>query len=401
MARDSMYGHIDNVDGWVTCVYTGRTAFFNTRAGATANGFNCEHTWPQSFSGEAEPMKSDIFHLYPSDETANNKRANLDFGIVVSPTWSVGGSKLGTDSEGQTVFEPRDVHKGNVARSHFYYIIRYDGNYNLYQDPAKMEAHFRSWHVSDSIDSAEEQRNEDIFNMQYNRNPFIDHPELADRISSFFGTATREPTPEIATIPGAIDMGLVGFNLTVHRYIAVINTGTDTLDVTSISSTDPDFGLDKAGMSLAPETYDYVRVTYTSGETELTDSTNIVISSNDDDESPITVPVTVEVGDVSGVKETGTPVAGICLYQNRPNPFSGVTRIAFDLPGPSRVTLHVYDARGRVVRRLLDGAQIPAGHHVVEWGGTNNLGLMVSPGLYFFRMETGTYSETRRTVFTR
>lgn len=400
-ARDSMYGHIDNVDGWVECVYTGRTAFFNTRAGATANGFNCEHTWPQSFSGEAEPMKSDIFHLYPSDETANNKRANLDFGIVVSATWSVGGSKLGTDSEGQTVFEPRDVHKGNVARSHFYYIIRYDGNYNLYQDPAKMEGHFRSWHVSDPVNSAEEQRNEDIFNMQYNRNPFIDHPGLADRISSFFGTATHELSPEIATAPGAIDMGLVGFTMTVHTYVAVLNTGTDTLDVTSIASTNPDFGLNKTSMSLAPETYEYVRITYTSGEVELMDSTSIVILSNDDDESPVTVPVTVEVGDVSGINETERGPAGIFLYQNRPNPFSKATRIRFDLPEPARVTLRVYDAHGRMVKQLVAGAPKPAGSHLLEWDGTNGVGQIVSPGLYFARMETGTYTKTRRMVFMR
>ena len=47
-ARDKMYGSIDNVNGDVECVYTGRTATFNTRPGANTNSFNCEHTWPQS-----------------------------------------------------------------------------------------------------------------------------------------------------------------------------------------------------------------------------------------------------------------------------------------------------------------------------------------------------------------
>ena len=42
-ARDQMYGNLDNVNGQVTCIYTGRVATFNTRAGATANNFNCEH----------------------------------------------------------------------------------------------------------------------------------------------------------------------------------------------------------------------------------------------------------------------------------------------------------------------------------------------------------------------
>ena len=196
-----MYASIDNVGGWVECVYTGRTAYFNTRAGATANGFNCEHTWPQSFSDEAEPMRSDIFHLYPTDETANSRRADLDFGIVTTVSWTVGGSKLGTDAQGQQVFEPRDVHKGNVARSHFYYAIRYNGLYNEYVNPTKMETHLRAWHVSDPVDSAEQARNQHIYTLQHNRNPFIDHPELVDRISSFFGTATRALAPEIAVAP--------------------------------------------------------------------------------------------------------------------------------------------------------------------------------------------------------
>jgi endonuclease I len=384
LARDHMYGSIDNVDGWVECVYTGRTAFFNTRAGATANNFNCEHTWPQSFSGEAEPMRSDIFHLYPSDVTANSMRANLDFGIVVSQTWGVGGSKLGTDSDAQMVFEPRDVHKGNVARTHFYFIIRYDGNYNSYVDPAKMETHFRSWHVSDPVDSAEEQRNEDIFDLQHNRNPFIDHPALADRISSFFGTATHDLSPEIATAPAAIDMGIVGFNLTAHAYIAVVNTGDDTLDVSSIASTDPDFGVDKVVMTLAPEAYDYIRVTYVSGSVEVVDSTDIVILSNDSDESPITVPVAVEVADVSGIDETETRPAGIYLRQNRPNPFSRRTTVAFALDRAADVDLSVYDIEGRLVTRLVDGERLASGDHRRVFV-TGNL----PSGVYYYRLTAG------------
>jgi len=395
-ARDHMYGHIDNVDGWVECVYTGRTAFFNTREGATANNFNCEHTWPQSFFSEAEPMKSDIFHLYPTDMNANGMRANLDFGIVVNQTWSVGGSKLGTDSDGQTVFEPRDVHKGNVARSHFYFIIRYDGNYNSYVDAAKMETHFRSWHASDPVDSAEEQRNEDIYDLQYNRNPFIDHPALVDRISSFFGTATHSPSPEIAVGPASVDMGIVGFDLTAEAYIAVANTGDDTLDVTSITSTNPDFGVDKAAITLVPEDYDYIRVTYVTGSVGATDSTDIVISSNDSDESPITVPVVIEVADVSGVDDAQDAVAGIRLYRNRPNPFSRRTAIAFTLDRAADVDLSVYDVKGKLVTRLVDGVRLTAGDHTSEFF-TGNL----PSGVYYCRLRAGARVLTRPMVILR
>jgi deoxyribonuclease-1 len=381
VARDHMYGHIDNVDGWVTCVYTGRSAFFNTREGATANGFNCEHTWPQSFSNEAEPMKSDLFHLYPTDELANNKRADYDFGVVVTPSWMNGGSKLGVDSEGQTVFEPRDVHKGNVARTHFYYIIRYDGNYNLYQSPAKMEAHFREWHVSDPVDSAEMKRNGDIYALQHNRNPFIDHPELVDRISSFFGTAVHDLEPEIAIAPGAIDMGVMDFGTTAHVYIAIINTGTDTLEVPSIESGNPGFSVNRTGMSLAPESYDYVRVAYTSGEMARLDSTDILISSSDDDEGSVAVHVRVQVGDLSGIGGPETRESRPALYQNRPNPFSRETSIVFSLDRTASVDLSIYDISGRLIRRLIAGEMLSQGEHRAEFASGD-----LPPGIYYARL---------------
>ena len=65
IARDNMYGTLDNHYGQVECVYTGRSATFNTRAGANANNINCEHTFPQSKFNSAQPMKSDIHHLFP------------------------------------------------------------------------------------------------------------------------------------------------------------------------------------------------------------------------------------------------------------------------------------------------------------------------------------------------
>jgi endonuclease I len=397
IARDHMYGSIDNDDtcpecpetGCVECVYTGRIGCFNTRAGATDNGFNCEHTWPQSFSGEMEPMKSDIFHLYPSDMTANNMRGSFDFGVVTSATWSQGGSKLGTDSLGQTVFEPRDVHKGNVARTHFYYVIRYDGNYVGYVDPPKMEAHFRNWHVSDAVDSAEEQRNEDIYALQYNRNPFIDHPEFVDRISSFFGTAVWEMEPEIAVSPLQIDLGTIGFNTAAYYYVAVINTGTDTLSVSSVSSTNPDFTVDKPSMDLAPEIYEYVRVTYASAEVDLRDSTMILISSNDSDENQIQIPVTVEVSELAGID--GDISSGIYLHQNYPNPFGPKTTIAFSLDRPTAVDLVIYNVEGQKVGHIIHDALMLPGAHRVPFDGSD-----LPSGVYYYRLSAGDRVLTKR-----
>lgn len=94
-ARDEMYSYIDNNSGQVSCVYTGRTATFNSRAGANANNINAEHTMPQSTFGSVSPMQTDIHHLFPCDASTNSVRSNNPFGYVNNATWSVGGSKYG------------------------------------------------------------------------------------------------------------------------------------------------------------------------------------------------------------------------------------------------------------------------------------------------------------------
>lgn len=182
-ARDQMYGNLDNVNGNVTCVYTGRTAQFNTRSGATSNNFNCEHTWPQSMFSQNEPMRSDIHHLYSTDETANGKRDNDPFGRVSSPSWSVGGSKWAN-----SVFEPRDEQKGNTARSMFYMAIRYQ-NYGSFLN--SQESVLREWNKKFAPDATSLKRNNGIFALQKNRNPFVDHPGFADRIWSISTTSNR------------------------------------------------------------------------------------------------------------------------------------------------------------------------------------------------------------------
>lgn len=150
-ARDKMYGDIDNKGGKVECVYTGRTATFNSRSGANDNSFNCEHTWPQSLFNSNEPEKADIHHLFPTDVTANGKRGNYPFGVVTSPSWEVGGSKLGSN-----LFEPRDEHKGDVARALFYFGIRYS-NYSSFL--TNQESKLREWAYQFPPDATDSLRN--------------------------------------------------------------------------------------------------------------------------------------------------------------------------------------------------------------------------------------------------
>jgi len=212
-ARDEMYGSIDNTGGQVECVYTGRRATFNTRSGANSNSFNTEHTFPQGFFNRNEPMRSDIHHLFPTDVTANSTRGNKPFGVVTNASWNQGGSKSNNSR-----FEPRDVHKGDVARSMMYFVLRYRDYSNHFRG---QEAVLRQWHEQDSVSAKERNRNQDIYNLQKNRSPLIDYPQLEKRISNFtqnssapvrFRTYYSDDTLGLLLKPGVYSYRFVMYN---------------------------------------------------------------------------------------------------------------------------------------------------------------------------------------------
>ena len=83
------------------------------------------------------------------------------------------------------------------------------------------------------------------------------------------------------------------------------------------------------------------------------------------------------------------------LYQNYPNPFNPQTTIRFDLPRATEVTLVIYDMQGRLVRTLLNG-QLSVGAHELIWDGTDDFGISVSSGLYFYSIQAGKFFDLRK-----
>ena len=88
------------------------------------------------------------------------------------------------------------------------------------------------------------------------------------------------------------------------------------------------------------------------------------------------------------------------LSQNYPNPFNPNTSISYALPSGSNVSLNVYDIRGRLVRTLVDERK-PAGSYNLMWDGTDELGRKVSSGVYFYRMQSGDFTQTRKMVIVK
>ena len=147
---------------------------------------NVEHTWPQSrFTGKypADIQKSDLHHLFPTDSKMNALRGSNNFGEVShdSQKENCQASKSGSGSDGgRQVFEPPAHHKGHVARALFYFSVRYE----IAISPNE-EAILKKWNQEFPVDEIEMARNEAIYKLQGNRNPFIDYPELATAISDF------------------------------------------------------------------------------------------------------------------------------------------------------------------------------------------------------------------------
>ena len=97
----------------------------------------------------------------------------------------------------------------------------------------------------------------------------------------------------------------------------------------------------------------------------------------------------------AGVKEAGTPPATHRLGQNHPNPFKVATAIGFDLPKSDFVMLKVYNAGGRLVKTVVHD-MYPAGTYSVGWGGEDEMGRRVGPGIYFVRIETRDFIDTKK-----
>lgn len=170
------------------------------------DALNIEHSVANSWWGGKAGSRdaySDLFHLNPSDADANNKKSNNPIGMVAdSRVYDNGLVKIGTPAAGygggaSTVFEPADEHKGDFARAYLYIFTTYsdipwvadkDGKYmlNIEANGATPQPWvvdmLLDWSANDPVDDGELARNEEIYKIQKNRNPFIDCPILAEYI---------------------------------------------------------------------------------------------------------------------------------------------------------------------------------------------------------------------------
>ena len=159
--------------------------------------YNREHSFPQSWFSSASPMQTDLFHVYPTDGYVNGRRASFPYGNVASATWtSSNGGKLGTSATAGysgTVFEPLDEYKGDFARTYFYMVTRYKDIASTFTSDMLTGDNLSGWAIdlmldwseNDPVSQKELDRNNAIYGIQVNRNPYIDD---INYVESVWGT---------------------------------------------------------------------------------------------------------------------------------------------------------------------------------------------------------------------
>ncbi len=257
-ARAKLYNYVDNQAGLVRCVYSGYTeakAFSFSGTSTTMQNINCEHTVPQSWFNEVERMRSDIHHLFPSVIEWNADRGNDPFADIpdaqttkwirglVSQT-TVPTTNLSEWSEDKsTAFEPREDHKGNVARAVFYFYTMhanqtFDAGKGVITAVGDLNMLYQ-WHLADPVDAREQERNRRTAASQGNYNPYINDPSLVARAWGFQGVGVI-PTVEFAAASGTQAEGNSGtttYALTVALTAEPSSTATVQVATTATGTT--------------------------------------------------------------------------------------------------------------------------------------------------------------------
>lgn len=272
-------------DGKVWDIYSNTTNYVfgtnqDTGSGGGSEGqyYNREHSFPKSWFGDDAPMYTDLFHLYPSDKWVNNARGNLPFGNVKDTTGFSANKYCiwGTSTESGstlTVFEPADELKGDMARTYFYMVTRYENLVAGWKSNANTEmlagnsypalstwaiTVLLEWSRLDPVSAKERARNEVIYaNYQHNRNPFIDYPSLAEYVWGDSTTYAFHPSKYTA-VPAVKSESNLFAVWSEHGSLCVRTTVGKTIEV-----------MDVTGKVIIRSVADKVETTFLSGNHKL------------------------------------------------------------------------------------------------------------------------------------
>lgn len=185
----------DNDGGYVVDRYSNEKRKFGERGNSVA-GMNIEHSFAKSWwGGEQNQAYHDLFNLMPSDANANSKKSNYCMGVVKTAEYDNQCIKVGTSAMGFKVWEPSEEWKGDFARDYMYMATAYS-NLTWSNNAAKNQLEqndyptlkkwayelYLKWARTDKVNTGEVRRNNAVYSIQGNRNPYIDFPNLMEYV---------------------------------------------------------------------------------------------------------------------------------------------------------------------------------------------------------------------------
>ena len=202
-------------DGIIWDMYSNSVRYFPNKQGESGCSLNIEHCLPKSWwGGEQRQAYKDLYNLMPSDAKANSTKSNYGMGVVTKATYDNGVIKVGTGDSGKKLWQPYPEWQGDFARAYLYMATCYQdyawvkeglnsletGDYPTLQKWASDL--YIKWAKQDPVSDLEAKRNNIVYSIQGNRNPFIDFPNLmeyiwGDSISYEFDPATTVVTKQV------------------------------------------------------------------------------------------------------------------------------------------------------------------------------------------------------------
>lgn len=177
-------------------MYSSEKRYFGSK-GSAVSGMNIEHSVAKSWwGGTQNNAYCDLHHLNPSDQNANSRKSNYPLGELTSVSWDNGVTFVGKaniDGKSENAYEPCDEYKGDFARVFMYMFTCYQDltwkytwmNYANSTYPTLKPWAVKlllKWHKQDPVSEKEINRNNAVYEVQGNRNPYVDYPQLADYV---------------------------------------------------------------------------------------------------------------------------------------------------------------------------------------------------------------------------
>ena len=187
---------VENGQRRVLDMYSNEKRYFGSK-GSAVSGMNIEHSVAKSWwGGNQNNAYCDIHHLNPSDQNANSRKSNYPLGELTSVSWDNGVTFVGKaniDGSSMNAYEPCDEYKGDFARVFMYMFTCYQDltweytwmNYEKSTYPTLKPWAVQlllKWHKQDPVSEKEVSRNNAVYAVQGNRNPYVDYPQLADYV---------------------------------------------------------------------------------------------------------------------------------------------------------------------------------------------------------------------------